>query len=319
MEFVIDQHSPLPAYMQIQEEIKLALLLGRLRPGDTLPSIRDVEKQVGVSRNIVRKAYLGLQRSGVLNLRHGKGVLVEEQLNYDQRRSLMEGCEPLSRQILAEVEKLGISPSAFARYLFQQARERERASPFVVLVDATKSLAVERAAKISTIWQLNVPGLSIDELAAMDRQALTKFRRILTNYIRRDQVRRIVKGLKIDVIPLSLVFTQAMLEEFRRLPPKASVIMALDDRDYPSLSLILENYRKTLVGPSVQLTAIPLSRIRNLEQFVKSKKYDKIIFSNRLWNQVPEALRKYKRVTHPRMDIDLASLESARIQAGVII
>src|SRR5687768_8494051 len=71
MDFVFDKHTPVPAHAQIQEQIKLALLLGRLRPGDTLPSIRDVEKQVGISRNLVWKAYLELQASGILNLRHG--------------------------------------------------------------------------------------------------------------------------------------------------------------------------------------------------------------------------------------------------------
>ena len=41
MDFVLDKHTPLAAHVQIQEQIKLALLLGRLRPGDTLPSTRE--------------------------------------------------------------------------------------------------------------------------------------------------------------------------------------------------------------------------------------------------------------------------------------
>jgi len=319
MEFVIDKLSPLSPYLQIQEEIKLALLVGRLRPGDTLPSIRDVEKQIGVSRNIVRKAYLALQRSGILTLRHGKGVLVQEQLDYSQRGSIMERCDNLSRDILGEVERLGIAPSAFSRYLFQKARERERARPFVVFVDATKRLALERAARISSVWQVNVPGLSMEEFALLDRPRMKRIRKILTNYLRLDQVRKIVKRCSIDVIPLSLVFSPSMVVELQRLPSKASVVLIVDDRDYPSLSLMLENYRKILVDPSIKLSATPISYIRSLPQFVKSRKYDKIIFSNRLWDQVPDKLKKQPLVTHPKMDIDLASLESARIQAGMII
>src|SRR5580698_9044387 len=65
MDLSLDKHSPLPPHAQIQEKIKLALLLGRLRPGDTLPSIREVEKETGISRNVVRKAYLELQTLGV--------------------------------------------------------------------------------------------------------------------------------------------------------------------------------------------------------------------------------------------------------------
>ena len=319
MEFILDPHSPLPAHLQIQEQIKLALLLGRLRPSDTLPSIRDVEKQIRVSRNIVRKAYLGLQRSGILTLRHGKGVLVEKQLSYSQRGSIMEQCQALSADILARVERLGISPSAFARYLYQQARERERATPPLIFVDATKALALERAAKISSFWQLNVPGVSLDELGVMRKSGLKGIRTILTNYLRLDQVRKIVNRSRAEVIPLSLVFTPEMREKFRRLPPNASVVLVLDDRDYPSLSLILESYRKILVDPSVKLTAIPRSRVRDLERFVISAKYQKVIFSNRIWEEVPDSLKKHPRVTRPIMEIDLSSLESVRIRAGVVL
>lgn len=319
MEFVFDPHSALPPHLQIQEQIKLALLLGRLRPGDTLPSIRDVEKQTRVSRNIVRKAYLSLQRSGILNLRHGKGVLVDKQLSYSQRTSIMEECETLSADILGRVEHLGISPSAFARYLYQQARERERAGPSLIFVDATKSLALERAAKISSFWQVNVPGISMEELAAMQRSGLKGVRTILTIYLRLDQVRQMVNRSRVDVIPLSLVFTPEMREEFSRLPPKASIVLVVDDRDYPSLTLILESYRQILVDPSTKMTAMPQSRVRNLERFVQRGKYQKVVFSNRIWEQVPDRLKNHPRVTRPKMDIDLSSLESVRIRAGVVV
>ncbi len=267
----------------------------------------------------MRKAYLALQRSGILTLRHGKGVLVEKQLSYGQLGNIMKKCEGLSNDVLTEVERMRISPSAFARYLYQQARERERTAPFLAFVDATKSLAEERAAKISSFWEVNITGLSMEELAALDTNRQNRIGTILTNYLRLDQVRQIVKRSGIDVIPLGLQFTPAMLGEFGRLPANASVVLVVDDRDYPSLSLILETYRKILVRPSVKLTAIPFSRVRDLERFVKSSRHHKLIFSNRIWEQVPERLKRHPRVTRPQMEIDLGSLESARIRAGVIL
>ncbi len=322
MEFVLDHHSPLPAHLQIEEQIKLALLLGTLRPGDTLPSIRDVEKQIKLSRNIVRKAYIGLQRSGILSLRHGKGVLVEKELSYSQRGSIMEQCENLSAETLARVQRIGISPSAFARYLYQQARERERTSPGLIFVDATDGLAAERALKISSHWHVNVPGISIEKLgalAAAQFSGLKGIRCILTNYLRFDEVRQIISRKRIDVIPLSLIFTPEMKETFRRLPSNANVVLAVSDSDYPSLALILEEYRKILVDPSVKMTARPISQIPDPARFVKSKNYQLVIFSNRIWDEIPEKVKKMPRVTRPMMDIDLASLESIRIRAGVVI
>jgi len=318
IDFTLDKHSPLPPHAQIQEKIKLALLLGRLRPGDTLPSIRDVEQEVGISRNIVRKAYLELQTLGVLNLRHGKGVLVQKQLVYGGRDSVHEKCEALSREILTRLREVGVSPSAFARYLYQQAREQEIQSPFVIFVDATKSQAVERAANISVIWQVNVPGYSLDELAALPKPELRTIRKVLTNYIRFDQVRRIV-GSHAEVIPLGLTFSEQTVKELGRLPSTANLVLVLDDQDYPSLSLLIELYRKLVIKPGTNISALPFNTIKDLRKFVKSNKYDKVIFSNRIWDNIPEELKKLPKVTRPHMEVDLSSLESARIHAGVII
>lgn len=110
-----------------------------------------------------------------------------------------------------------------------------------------------------------------------------------------------------------------MFGEFGRLSANASVVLVLDDRDYPSLSLILETYRKILAQASVKLTAVPLSRVRDLERFVRSSRHHKVIFSNRIWEQIPERLKRHPRVTRPEMEIDFASLEGGRIRAGVIL
>src|SRR5262245_37855106 len=117
MEFRIDKHANLPLVEQLQEQIKIALLLGRLRPGDTLPSIRDVEAQLAISRNLVRQAYIALEKSGILKLHHGKGVVVQKHLNYSGRTDKLQETEQLIAETLNKAEKIGVLPSAFARYL----------------------------------------------------------------------------------------------------------------------------------------------------------------------------------------------------------
>lgn len=296
----------------------MALLLGRLRPGDTLPSIRDVEQQVGISRNLVRKAYLALQESGILNLRHGKGVLVQRQISYGSRDDVHLQCDKISTDILSRLRTAGISPSAFARFLYQQARVQESHYPFLVYVDATTAQAADRAASISTIWQLRVPGYSVDDFAQIPKRDLKGIGKVLTNYIRYDQVRRIVKENS-DVIPLGLAFASHTIKEFSRLPENAKILLVLDKDDYPALRFLLELYRKILIHPSSDIAAVPLQSIKDLPELVRSNRFQKIIFSNRIWDGIPEELRKSPRVTRPHMEVDLASLESARIQAGVII
>jgi GntR family transcriptional regulator len=319
MDFFIEGHSQLAADQQIQEQVKLALLLGQLRPGDTLPSIRDVQKQAGISPNVVRKAYRRLQLSGVLTLRHGKGALIAKGINYRHDSRLLERCEKLAKQTIVRVRKTGISSTAFARYLYQMCSANERETPAAVYVDATKSLAVERALKIASVLQTNIPGLSLEALGQLESNGSAFPSIILTNYYRLDQVRKMVTRRGTEVIPLGLSFAPSMLEDFRRLPPKAAVVLVLADEDYPSLSLILAGYRKILVSDTVNLRAVPFSGLGSFRKLLAQKKYNKIIISNRIWSQIPAPLRRDPRVTRPLMDIDLASLECVRIKAGFIV
>lgn len=319
MDFVLDKHSPLPTYVQLQEQIKLALLLGRLRPGDTLPSIRDVEKQAGINRNIVRKAYLALRSSGILKLWHGKGVVVDKDLRYGENSQVSRKCEDFSREVLARTRQMGVSPSSFARYLYQHAREDEIQHPFVIYVDSTKKLAEERAAGISSVWQTIVPGISIAELEKMEQMRVKKISKILTNYLRYDEALRAVNGKEPEVIPLGLNFAPTTVREWSAISSGAKLAYVMDDRDYPSLSLILELYRSILIEPSVEITPLPFSQIDDMRAFIGSRKYQKVIFSNRVWENLPDALKKHAKVTHARMAVDLGSLENARIRAGVIV
>jgi DNA-binding transcriptional regulator YhcF (GntR family) len=72
-EFHLNKDIPAPIAAQIQEQIKLAVVMGISRNGDTLPSIRDLEKQTGINRGQIHKACLALGQSGLLVLTLGRG------------------------------------------------------------------------------------------------------------------------------------------------------------------------------------------------------------------------------------------------------
>ena len=319
IEFFIDPYSLLPAHLQIQEQVKLALLLRTLRLGDMLPSIRDVEKQTGVGRSVVRKAYMNLQRLRILSLRHGKGVLVASQRKYGDSADFAKRCEALSTSALTKAQRSGIAPTAFARYLYQRASELERVNPFVIYVDVTKPIAVERAAMVSRNWGMNVPGFSLDEMRAMRHGGLNGIRIVLTNYYRFQQVQKFAKGRVADVFPLSLMYSAKYREQFRHLPRGSSIVLVLEDSNYPALGMFRDIYRTFFVESSTELFIMPRKKIRDLSRFVSSSKYERIIFSDGLWSGLPEKIKKHRRVTYPQMEIDPSSLDDARTRAGIIL
>jgi GntR family transcriptional regulator/MocR family aminotransferase len=59
-------HGDVPLYRQISEHIRTAIGVGQLRPGDRLPSTRDLAAQFGAARGTVDAAYAILSGEGYL-------------------------------------------------------------------------------------------------------------------------------------------------------------------------------------------------------------------------------------------------------------
>lgn len=89
----IDPASPVPAYLQVIQAVKLEVLSGRLKNGDRLPPIRDLAKILKLNPNTVAKAYYTLADEGFCESRPGSGNWV--QLKAPDlgglRRSMIEG------------------------------------------------------------------------------------------------------------------------------------------------------------------------------------------------------------------------------------
>ena len=127
MEFQIEKNSPVPVIKQIQEQIKLSIAMGLLKRGDILPSIREVEKQTGINRGQIHRAYLALHRSGLLSPASGKRAAIA--VSAAAPDTINKECRRLSKDIGKRIRKIGVSPIAFARYLSRNMQEEERKSP----------------------------------------------------------------------------------------------------------------------------------------------------------------------------------------------
>ena len=74
--FHLAAHSGLPPYVQIVEQVRQALLNGVLRPGDRLPTVKEVVGSLAINPNTVLKAYRDLEREGLVEGRQGVGTFV---------------------------------------------------------------------------------------------------------------------------------------------------------------------------------------------------------------------------------------------------
>ena len=76
MKIIISNQSELPIYAQIREQLKEQILNGQIPEGSTLPSIRQLAKEVGVSVITTTRAYSDLEAEGFIATMQGRGSVV---------------------------------------------------------------------------------------------------------------------------------------------------------------------------------------------------------------------------------------------------
>src|SRR3954471_550958 len=74
--FRLDRRSGVPTYLQLVHQVEQAVRLGILRPGDQLPTAKEVVGRLAINPNTVLKAYRELDRAGVVATQRGRGTFV---------------------------------------------------------------------------------------------------------------------------------------------------------------------------------------------------------------------------------------------------
>ena len=80
IEFRIDRRSGVSTYLQLVHQVRHALRLGLLTPGDRLPTAKEVVAATAINPNTVLKAYRELEREGLVEPRPGLGTFVRRSL-----------------------------------------------------------------------------------------------------------------------------------------------------------------------------------------------------------------------------------------------
>src|SRR4051794_12798072 len=74
--FRVDSGSGVPIYRQLVEQVRREVMLGRLQPGEQLPTLREVVDTLAINPNTVVKAYTELEHEGLIIRRQGMGTFV---------------------------------------------------------------------------------------------------------------------------------------------------------------------------------------------------------------------------------------------------
>jgi GntR family transcriptional regulator len=316
MQFFIDTNSVIPVATQIQEQIKLAVMMGVFRKGDTLPSIRDIEKQTGINRNQIHKAYLALRKSGLLVLTRGKGSVVAAAT--EAPRTTEGSCRKLSKNLISRVREMGLSPTSFVRYLSRYVRENELNAPFIVYVDSQQEIASRTAEEISKLWRVPVAGLALHNLKAALGRGKAR-RKILVNHISCEKVKSLLPRNKSDVIPIELRTLSQIEKDLKKIRSNSSVMVVHRPQPLHNIQFILAPLRIELEPRGIQLSSYAIRDTSAFRELVKESRHDYYLVGPGAWPDVPPDLRQDSRIIQLGVQLDPASLEAARVRAGVII
>ncbi|MBR2491366.1 MAG: GntR family transcriptional regulator [Ruminiclostridium sp.] len=109
MNIIISNANDKPIYDQISQQIKTAILSGELSPGQALPSIRSLAKDLRVSVITTKRAYEELEKGGYLHTVPGKGCYVAEQNTQLVREGYLSQIEEHMSAILTLAPACGLS------------------------------------------------------------------------------------------------------------------------------------------------------------------------------------------------------------------
>ncbi len=120
MPIQIDFRSGIPIYIQIMDQIRQMVVNGDLKPGDQLPTVRQLAIDLQVNWNTVARAYRLLDEAGLISTQRGRGTFIWETPSDETLRQLQkQSLEGLTRHYLAEAARLGVSPQEVVHF-FQQ-------------------------------------------------------------------------------------------------------------------------------------------------------------------------------------------------------
>ena len=106
--------SGVPVYLQLIEQVRHAIDVGALRPGDQLPGIRRVAEDLVINPNTVAKAYRDLEQAGVIDLRQGAGAFVAGN-GSTARVATVRKAQPILQATLERLAGMGLTAEEIRR------------------------------------------------------------------------------------------------------------------------------------------------------------------------------------------------------------
>ncbi len=121
--FVVHASSGVPIYRQLVDQVETLVAGGRLRPGDLVPSVRQVAAALGVNPMTVSKAWSRLEADGVLIRDRGRGMVVAQRQEPASLADRREEVRPLVDRAVTHALHIGLTPTQLVALVRESLEE----------------------------------------------------------------------------------------------------------------------------------------------------------------------------------------------------
>ena len=108
MQIYVHAGDELPIYRQIIRQVTDAIAGGRLKPGEKLPSHRDLAVQLVIAPLTVKKAYDELEQQGLIETQRGRGTFVSERVREHGPAARRERLRDAAQRLLSQAALSGV-------------------------------------------------------------------------------------------------------------------------------------------------------------------------------------------------------------------
>jgi GntR family transcriptional regulator len=122
-DFSVDSESALPVYAQLRDQILQAIGRGTLTPNVQLPTVREIAVHLQINPNTVNRAYIELEREGVLITARGRGTFVatgKRRIDPELRRARLR---ETARRALGEARAAGFDADELVKAIAAVAKK----------------------------------------------------------------------------------------------------------------------------------------------------------------------------------------------------
>lgn len=113
----INEKDSRPIYLQIINQVKEQVGNGTLKPGDELPSVREMADSLGINLHTVRGAYLKLRDQGIIDLRLGRRARIARLEYPNTNKDAEDQLRQKIKELITDANLMGLSPDEIRAFI----------------------------------------------------------------------------------------------------------------------------------------------------------------------------------------------------------